>query len=282
MVEEVIILNPQEFEKKKKFFLEGGKEKIHVISDFDRTLTNAFVNNIKVPSVISILRDKNYLTTEYQNKAKSLFEKYHPIEMNLNISLNEKKRTMNEWWNKHFDLLIQSGLSKNDLKNILDEGIIRFREGVLNFLDFLNNYKIPLIILSSNGVGETIPMFLEKNHKMYSNIHIITNLYEWDSKGKAIDIKKPIIHTMNKDETIVKNYSFFNLIKSRKNVILIGDSLSDLYMIKGFNYDNIITIGFLNEDIEKNLEEYKKNFDIVITNDGDFNFVNRLLNDIIK
>ena len=51
-------------------------------------------------------------------------------------------------------------------------------------------------------------------------------------------------------------------------------------MVEGFPYDNLIKIGFLNSDTEKNLEIYKKSFDVVIPNDGDLNFVNNLLEEI--
>lgn len=53
-------------------------------------------------------------------------------------------------------------------------------------------------------------------------------------------------------------------------------------MIKGFDYKNIIKVGFLNENIEENLEQYKHNFDVVIINDGSMNYVNKLLREIVK
>ena len=40
MVGEKIISNPEEFEDKKRKFKEVGAEKIHVVSDFDRTITH--------------------------------------------------------------------------------------------------------------------------------------------------------------------------------------------------------------------------------------------------
>ncbi|MBU1349747.1 hypothetical protein KJ978_03455, partial [Patescibacteria group bacterium] len=47
-----------------------------------------------------------------------------------------------------------------------------------------------------------------------------------------------------------------------------------------FDYDNLIKIGFLNENVKENLEEYKKNYDVVILNDGSMEYVNDLLNEI--
>jgi hypothetical protein len=36
----------------------------------------------------------------------------------------------------------------------------------------------------------------------------------------------------------------------------------------------------LNKDFDKNLEKYKENFDVVITDDGSMDFVNELLMEI--
>lgn len=53
-------------------------------------------------------------------------------------------------------------------------------------------------------------------------------------------------------------------------------------MVQGFDYENLIKIGFLNDKIGENLEYYKKNFDVVILNDGSLEFINSLLKDLIK
>ena len=47
-----------EFDSKKEKFIEGGLGKLHVLADFDRTLTKAFVDGEKTPSIISELRRK--------------------------------------------------------------------------------------------------------------------------------------------------------------------------------------------------------------------------------
>jgi 5'-nucleotidase len=283
MQEKIIIPHENLLKLKEEKISKQGKEKFHIISDFDRTLTKAFVNGKKVPSIISELRNKNYISGDYSKKAHELFNKYHPIEINPSIPINEKKKKMREWWEEHFRLLIQSKLNKNHLEMIINSEGIKFREEILEFLDYLNELNIPLIILSSAGLGsDSITMFLEKYNKKYQNIYIISNSFEWDEEGNAIAIKEPIIHSYNKNEIIIKNYSVYEIIKNRKNVMLLGDSIEDIGMIEGFEYDNLIKIGFLNENIEKNLNEFKKNFDIVITNDGSMNYVNQILKEMFN
>jgi len=283
MVENVVISNQEELERLKKTISKDGADRLHILTDFDRTLTKAFVDGKSTPSLVSVLRDGSYLTPDYAQKANELYDKYHPIEIDPKIPLREKKKAMCEWWITHFDLLIKSGLNKRDLERVVESQKVKFREGFSEFVDFLREYNIPLVIMSSSGLGgDIISMYLERVGKLYENTHIISNWYEWDEKGNAVGVKKPIIHTMNKDETLIQDFPVFEKIKNRKNVLLIGDSLDDLGMIKGFDYDALIKIGFLNENIEENLEYYKLNFDVIILNDFSMDFVNKLLREIVK
>lgn len=275
-----IIISNKNLNEIKKKISEDGKEMFHIIADFDRTLTNEFVNGEEVSSVVSILRSENYLTKDYPEKAYALFNKYHPIEISKDISNNEKKKAMDEWWKKHFQLLIKSGLNKKDLESVVKSSKLKLRKGVLEFLDFLFEKNIPLIIMSASGLGDSISMFLKKEGKLYNNIHIISNSYKWNEKGDAIGYKKPIIHVMNKDETIIHNFPVYDFIKNRKNVLLLGDSLGDVGMIEGFDYKNLIKIGFLNSNIEELKEIYSKNYDVLILDDGSINYVNGLLDEM--
>lgn len=275
----VIISNSKKLEETIKKISQDRKDKFHVISDFDRTLTKAFVNGEEVPSLISVLRNGEYLTEDYSQKAHALRDKYYPIEINPDTPLNEKKKAMNEWWKKHFDLLIKSRLNKKDIEKVVKSEKVKFREGASKFLDFLHNQDIPLVILSSSGLGmESIQMYLENKKRFYDNIYIISNSFKWDKEGYIVSINKPIIHSMNKDETLIHNYNFYDRIKNRKNVLLLGDSIGDIGMIKDFDCKNIIKIGFLNNEIEKNIDLYKEKYDVVILNDGKMDYVNELLN----
>jgi len=280
---EIIVVDKKDFESKKAKFIQGGVLNLHVLSDFDRTLTKAFVNGKKMPSVISELRSGPYISEDYSKKANELASFYHPIEMDLNIPLEEKKAKMLEWWAKHFALLVDSGLKKEHIKQIIYSGNIQFRDKAPELLDILNKAKVPHVILSSAGLGgDSIRIFLEKEGKLNDNVHIISNAFEWNSEGKAIRVKEPIIHVFNKDEASVKGLPIYPELLKRKNVLLLGDGLGDLGMIAGFPYENLIKIGFLDYDVEENLESYKKAFDVVIIGDGDMGFIVDLIKDIVK
>lgn len=284
MVEkDIVISDTDKFNHLIHLFNKEGTEKIHVLTDFDRTLTKAYVGGKKIPSIISRLRDGDYISEDYSKKATALAEHYHPIELNQTIPLSIKKKEMETWWKKHFDLLIKSGLNKKHIESIVKEGVIQFREGAKDFLKLLDKNKIPLIVISSSGLGyDSVEIFLKKNHCLYKNIHIISNSFEWDKKGNAVGVNEPIIHVFNKDEQSLKNYPVYNFIKKRKNIILLGDSIGDLGMVTNSEYDHLIKIGFLNENVKEDLGLYKKNFDLVVMNDSNMNYINKLMHKISK
>lgn len=279
----VIISDYKKLEKTKIEIKKGGHQKLYILADFDRTLTYGVVNRIKTPSIMAMLRDGKHLSKDYTEKAHVLFNKYHPIEIDLSISLEERKKAMQEWWETHSQLLIESGLSKSDLEDVVKNGVVRFRNGIVQFVDFLYQHDIPLVVLSASGCGDAIQLFFQKVKRDYPNIFYITNQFNWDKNGKAISLKGKIIHSLNKDEIILQEIpEVYKIIKDRKNVVLLGDNIGDIEMIKGFDYNNLLKIGFLNFDYNRLRGDYEKNFDIVLEGDGDFNFIYDLTRDIIR
>jgi len=282
-MKKVVISNPEKFEELKNNFIKDGFSKLHILADFDRTFTCGLDDSgKKTATVISKLRvNPDYLGQEYFEKSHKLFDIYHPIEIDVNISLEEKKKKMHEWWSSHFDLIAKSGLDWRLIKKVISENPLNFREGAKEFVEFANNNNIPVIFISA-GPGDMIEEFLKQDGLFFSNIFVVGNRYNFNESGKVVSIKEPIIHTFNKSEIALKGIEVYDNIENRKNVLLLGDQLGDVGMIEGFDYDNLIKVGFLNENIEKNLEEYEKNFDVVIVDDGDFNFINEFVKDIIN
>lgn len=282
MEKNIIITDKKEFERKKKAFIAEGKDKIHILTDFDRTLTKAFVNGKKVRAIITQLYEGEKLTPEYREKAQALHDKYVPIENDSSIPTEEKKKAMEEWWRTHKKLLIDSGLNLRDIQEVVDKGYLEFRDGASKLFDLTNQNKVPLIVFSSSGLGEAIPLYFKKIGRMYNNIHIISNSMNYDKQGNAVSIREPIIHVLNKGEIALKGLPIMKKLEDRVNVILLGDSLGDLQMTEGFDYKNIIRIGFYNYDDEENLDDFKDKYDVIITDDGNMDFVNSFLVDIIN
>lgn len=284
-MENIIILNPKELKNKIAIFKKEGKDKLHILSDFDRTLTKAYFKGEKVTAIINYLRMGNYLSENYANKAKALQDKYHPIEVSQTISQEEKNKAMFSWWSEHYKLLVESGLNEKTMaqaiKDIIKTGTISLREGADNFLKTLNKNNIPIVIMSSSGIGNMVVDFLKTQKLMFDNTHFIGNTLEFNKQGKFLGIQdNKIIHVFNKHEVEIKNLPIHKQIENRKNIILLGDTISDLGMLENLEYNNLIKIAFQNYP-EENLDDFKKNFDIVITGDSNFDYINELLKEIL-
>lgn len=275
------ITNPEKLQEAVEAIKKDGADRLHILTDFDRTLTTAKVDGKSMPSLISILRDGNYLTPDYAAKAHSLYNHYAPIEKDLSLPKAERKKAMEEWWRTHFELLVKSGLTKSEVNRAIDSGKIKFRDGVFQFLEILHKNNVPVVIMSSSALGgEAITRYLQKAKHHFDNISVISNSFIWDEQDNAVGVREPIIHGMGKDETMIQNFPVFNQVEKRPNVILLGDSEGDVGMVEGFDYKNLIKIGFLNEDVNRHLEHFKKLYDITITNDGTFEYINKLINKI--
>lgn len=90
----IIIADQEKFNQIKINIKKAGLAKLHILADFDRTLTVGLINGIKTPSIIALLRDGNHLIPGYAEKAQALFDKHHPIEIDLKLSQNIKKNKM--------------------------------------------------------------------------------------------------------------------------------------------------------------------------------------------
>jgi len=276
---EPIISSIKNLEKIKSAIGAEGVEKLHVLSDFDRTLLKSFVDGQKSPSVIAQIRNGKYLTPDYAPRAHALFDKYHPIELDPKISREEKSAAMHEWWSEHFKLLAECGLTREVMQKIVAAKTARFRDGALEFIDFLHDKNIPLVIMSG-APGDMVAMYLAQEGRLYDNVHIIATFLEFDEAGKMIGVKEPLIHSLNKYEITLKDFPVFEAIKNRPNVLLLGDSLDDVGMVEGFDYKNLLKIGFLNENVEENLENFKKTFDVVLLGDPGMEYINNLLKEM--
>lgn len=279
-MQQTIILNENYFNDSLSKIKSDWLQKLHVLADFDRTLTKAFSAWKIRPSLISVLRSEWYLWEDYSKKAYELFDYYNPIEINPNILLEEKKIEMTHWWNKHLDLLVASKIHTSHIEEIIKSWVIEFRPGIKRFLKFLNDNNIPIIIISANWLWtDSIEMYFKNEWFLTPNVKIISNEFYWDENGNASWYDKRVIHVFNKDETVLKDFpEVHDMIEKRTNVILLWDSLWDPGMIDGFQYDNLIKIWFLNEKIDELLENYKSVYDILLTGDNDGEFINNLFN----
>ena len=270
-MENIVISNPN-FEKIKNKIINEWSENLIIFSDLDFTLTKAFVDWKKIGSIISQLRDWGYISNEYSEEAKKLYATYQLILDNTLLEQSFRYSKMTEWRTKHFELLIECGLDKSLMDKVIQERPLYFRDGFSQLVKNLEMKDIPLVIISAS-VWYMIQRYMEINNFMTRNTHIVANFFEYNSNWKVTSVKDPIVHSLNKDATVL--HDFYTLDHPRKNIILLGDTIWDVDMVNGYSYKNILKIGFCND--KNNIEEYKKYFDVLVLNDGDLDFINNIL-----
>lgn len=254
-------------EKIATFTQSVSRNTLHVLADFDNTLTRAFVDGEKVPSLIAELRTGGYLSNEYEKEANALHAHYHPFEENLSLPESERAAKLQEWWDAHFEVMIRHGVTRDILTKAAGNTHHTFRDGARELFTLLDEHDIPLVLMSA-GMGDMISALMRSQDLLTEDVHIVSNFLEFDEQGVATSVKPPIIHTLNKSEVILKDYPLHDTIADRRNVLVLGDRISDLHMIDGFEYDSILSIGLYNSADTKDLAAYQEAFDLVITGDG--------------
>ncbi len=276
-MEEVQIVNPEGLKEKLSKF---KADNFHLVADFDSTLTNAFVDGKKMVSSYAFVREGGYLSPEYIKRAFEYTNYYRPIEFDPKVPQKKKEAKMVEWWSKHYELMIEFGMNMGAIKDIIKKNRMQFRRGSTEFFDLLNKNKVPMLIFSA-GLGNLIQEFLKAKGKLTKNVHLVSNFLVFDEEGKAVSYVRPLIHTFNKKEVQIEKFPYHKEISNRKNVILLGDVIGDSDMVEGVHHDNVIKIGFLNENVEELIDDYKKHFDVIILNDGPMDYVNEMLREIL-
>ena len=238
--------------------IELTKDNFYLAIDFDKTITAR-------ESMDSWDSAGNILGEDFKKEAFKNYQKYAPIELDYTISFEEKEKAMEEWYYAAIGLYYKYNLTKEKLIESIDTSKIIFRKGAKEFLEKMHKHNIPIIILSA-GIGNVIEQFLKNNNCYFDNMKIISNFLSFDENGNMEKNKKDIIHTLNKNMVGNISEEFAIELKNKEYRLLLGDFVEDKKMIAKSEWDKTISIGFLDKNVEMNLETYKENFDVVLTN----------------
>ena len=226
---------------------------IYVVADFDRTLTAGTSSTSWF-----ILSKIKSIPKTYVQERQELYDYYRPIEVDDKIDYAYKMEKMIEWYHKHISLFVKYKLTQETFdKAVTDAEVVKFRPGAKEFMKFLNDNNIPLIIISA-GVGNVIEAFLNYNNCYYDNIYVVSNMITFEN-GVASGVASNIVHNFNKNEVVLPE-PFKERLKNRTGVLLLGDQVSDLNMVDKSIHEFVVTAGFHVEDYPA--EEMIANYDI--------------------
>ncbi|XP_061822660.1 7-methylguanosine phosphate-specific 5'-nucleotidase-like isoform X1 [Nerophis lumbriciformis] len=273
----VLMRERRRVEKKLHAMRQEGPGSLHVIADYDMTLTRFAHNGKRVPTTHNILDSRLLVNKECGKKMRELLSTYYPIEIDASLTVEEKLPFMLEWWTKVHQLLVEQKIRKDLLAQAVRESSSMLRDGYKVFFDCLADENIPLLIFSG-GVGDVLEEMIRQHRVFHPNIHVISNYMDFDNSGVLRAFKGPLIHTFNKSQGAQSHAARFPELHAHPNVLLLGDSLGDLNMAAGVPAPrNILTLGFLNDQVDERRESYMNSFDIVLVKDETMDIPNSIL-----
>ncbi len=280
IMEKLHYANKKEYQAKLKTIQQGGAKNLHVVADFDYTLTKQFSKVNKINTAPGIIQESFLVPEGYRLGKREIYEQYRPLELSQSITGQAKAKLMVEWWGRAQKLAIKYNINRRLIKKVLLQNNLELRDGCGEFIKFLEKNKVPLLIFSA-GMGDVIDIALTEMGLLSNNIFLAANFMELNKKGNVAGFSRPLIHSQNKSEALVRNLPAGRELDKRDNLILLGDIPEDVGMSEGIEHECILKIGFLNEEIEQRLPEYKKHFDLIIASDGSMEVVNGILQKVL-
>lgn len=230
------------------------KDNFYVLIDFDRTITSG--GSI---SGCRILYYSDLLGDDFTKKYDEIHDKH--------------SETWEYRFKAYIDLLHEKGLDNKLVREAVRKTDLKLRNGAKEFFTKMYNMNIPVIIISCS-LKNVIKEYLKFNNCYYNNIHIYANNCSTQEENDK-DIYNV---TPNNKNQIIFSKELDEITCKKDYALLFGDIVDDVNMVTKDKLEKTITIGFLDEKIEQNLELYKETFDIVLTDNASF----KEIEDIIK
>ncbi|ETW05434.1 HAD hydrolase, family IE [Aphanomyces invadans] len=271
-----IISDPDVFAAKLSRMAADGPSQLLMIADFDYTLTPYYTpKGEHAHSCHGIISGSGFLGPEFQAKANALFQQFYPIEISPLLTHDEKEPHMIEWWERSHKIMVEYGLHAHHIQDAVADADITFRAGFRPLFASLATANVPTLIFSA-GLADVIQAVMNKTWGdafWTPNVHVISNVMEFEpTTGRLVGFQEKLIHCHNKNTAVVRDTPFWDECHSRRNVVLLGDSIGDVNMTEGLDGKEVLRIGFLNTHIEERMAEYLSLYDVVIVNDGTLHF----------
>lgn len=268
---------PDVLDAKLRALREASIDGLHVILDFDKTLTHP-----ESDTSWSLLQ-RHRFSPAFVTGTQALYDKYHPIEIDERLSVAERYKAMNDWWNDSHALLLAENVSRDTFRCIVEtHGTphLYFRDNADSLVAKLAAWRVPLLIFSA-GLGDLIDACMERQGWL-SSAHVVSNHLRYNEARVATGFVHDNIHTFSKCEAVLPELheAWFQDVAERRNVIVVGDAVGDAHMADGVPHDCVLRIGFLNPGQESSLDEYLGIFDVVLQNDPSFDYVLNLVEEL--
>ncbi|MFT4313393.1 MAG: hypothetical protein ACMXYA_03210, partial [Candidatus Woesearchaeota archaeon] len=242
-------------------------DKICVVSDFDRTLTKAFIGGTDAPTGLSIFHNGDFLRPNYAQRAQALWEYYYPLEIQKTLDDTQRSIILQEWYEKHVSLFHEYSLSKSIIQQAARSEKIVLREQTKDFISYFQQRHIPFFVFSA-GSGDVIKEVFAYHNINHESLLICSNYFSYNEDDIVTGFSSDIMHSYNKHKINLQTHGISHTDIDIQSLIVCGDSVKDPLMAEQFGAKTVLKIGFCH-DITR-LAEYRELYDVVVTGDGSF------------
>ncbi|XP_026747505.1 7-methylguanosine phosphate-specific 5'-nucleotidase [Trichoplusia ni] len=274
----VHIRDKEEFLQKINKMIKDGHNKLQIVTDFDHTLTRHHLDNGNIVlTSFGMFRECPSIPQHYKDEDNRLSGIYKPIECDPVMSIEEKTQHMIDWYVAAHAMLKGVKFPRNELMDSAHRMVECFRKGVPDMIEWSKVHEVPVLVFSA-GLGESVLAALKAANFLLPNVKVVSNFLALDENDYIVGIEGEVIHTYNKNETAIKHTEYYEMVKQRGNVLLMGDNIGDAGMAEGMERrDVVLKVGFLNQNAEGNLRNYLNKFDIVLVHEPSVHAVNAIL-----
>uniref|UniRef100_A0A7S0CAN0 5'-nucleotidase n=1 Tax=Proboscia inermis TaxID=420281 RepID=A0A7S0CAN0_9STRA len=273
--------------KRRKIALEGFKD-LHVVLDFDHTLTSSFtVGGERCHECHDIIHNIGVACAnagdDYDDEWATFREEIDRMWSDAEAGLHSGG--LREWWERFNEIMVRHNFSRENLILAVDSANTIMRPGACELLDLLKRNNVRTTIVSA-GIHDVIEECFKRRFgvDLHENVRIVANVPVWD-KDILQGWKGPLIFSRNKAEVLnaLGYCSKDDFMKLPKNIILAGNSVGDVDCLHGITHECNLTFGFLNKEATDDssalaLSKFQENYDLVeCGKDADFGYLMQFL-----
>ncbi|MCE9541782.1 haloacid dehalogenase-like hydrolase [Candidatus Kaiserbacteria bacterium] len=263
------------FSKKIEALRSDGVSRLHVVTDFDQTLTTEASSNPEIRnSSWGVLESPALQAASFIEAYKKNYATYSPVIWDDSIPYVERDKLLHEWYENVREVMREHGITHESLMRAARSDILLPRPGLGDFFSTARRGAIPVVVFSA-GLGDVIEEYLRYRNITMQGVSVIANFHEYDEHGLPQAFRSGIIHSLNKNEAHGA-YDVHEMASARPNVLLMGDFEHDIHMADGETHDTVLSVGFLNGRSNL-LRRFQEVFDAVILDDVGLDFPTSIL-----
>ena len=219
---DLLCKDPQALGAKLARFQRAGGGRMHMVFDFDRTLTVARDDMVGDTTSWGILH--SHLPETGQQRCSELFNTYRPKELDGTLTKHEAIT----WWSSVLDIYAEYKL---DFAAVEADFLARasIRPGAAELFQLARAHGIPTVVLSA-GTKDTIDLW-NATYGVAPSL-VISTVLQLDDKRRVVGWHPgSLVHTLSKDEADHEELAAIRA--ERPFAIVVGDSLHDASMASG-------------------------------------------------